>query len=58
MIPKEDVPEYVLDLKRVRNAIYAVGDGKNLYERGVLLGEACAIAHDITEKWKKISKHV
>lgn len=51
-IPKDQVPDYVLDLKRIRNAIYAVGDGKNPYERDVLLGEACAIVHDITEKWK------
>jgi hypothetical protein len=47
------VSEYVLDLKKVRNAIYAVTEGKNPWERQLRLEEACAVAHDITEKWKK-----
>ena len=53
---KEEVSEYVLDLKRVRNAIYAVGEGTNPFERDQRLREACSVAHDITEKWKAIIK--
>ncbi len=53
---KEEVSEYVLDLKLVRNAIYAVGEGKNPFERDQRLREACSVAHDVTEKWKARSK--
>ena len=56
MIPKEEVPDYVLDLKRVRNAIYAVGEGKNPFDRDQRLRDACSLTHNITEKWKARSK--
>ncbi len=49
---KEAVPEYLLDLKKIRNAIYDVGEGKNPYDRHLRLKAACSIVHDITEKWK------
>lgn len=56
MIPKKEVPDYVLDLKFIRNAVYAIGDGKNPYERDQRFKRACSIAHDITEKWKERSR--
>ncbi len=56
MMRNEDIPDYVLDLKKVRNAIYAVGDGTNPYERTQLWKEACWVAHDITEIWKAKDK--
>jgi len=49
--------EIVWDFKRVRNAIYKVTNGKNPYERKLLLEEACKVAHDITEKWKMKMKN-
>ena len=51
--PKPIPSEVVLDFKKIRNAIYEVGDGKNVYARKQLLEEACKVAHDVTERWKK-----
>lgn len=56
MMRNEDIPDYVLDLKKLRNAIYAVGDGTNPYERKQLWKEACEVAYNVTEKWKTRNK--
>lgn len=46
--------ELVLDLKSIRNAVYLIGSGGNPYERKLRYEEACKIAHDVTEKYKKL----
>ena len=51
---REKLEELVQDLKSIRNAVYEITNASNPYERTVWTKHACEVAHNVTEKYKKL----
>jgi hypothetical protein len=51
---KDTLEEFIKDLKSMRNAVFVIREAANPRDRSVWTQQACEVAHNVTEKYKKL----